>query len=78
MDIYIILLTCEGIYPILLHPSIFQVPRNEVLPRKWAMMMMMACLNVVFNYLVGNDSDEYEDGDTTMAASVDVAERTVP
>ena len=42
------------------------------------MMMMMACLNVVFNYLVGNDSDEYEDGDTTMAASVDVAERTVP
>ena len=41
-------------------------------------MMIMACLNVVVNYLVGNDGDQDqdEDGHTTMVARVNVAERT--
>mgnify|MGYP007046871809 FL=1 len=43
-------------------------------------MMIMACLNVVVNYLVGNDGDQDqdEDGHTTMVARVNVAERTAP
>ena len=42
------------------------------------MTMMMACLSDVFNYLVGNDGDQDEDGDTIMLARVNVAERTAP
>ena len=43
-------------------------------------MMLMKCLSVPFNYLVGNDGDQDqdEDGHTTMVARVNVAERTVP
>ena len=41
-------------------------------------MMLMKCLSVPFNYLVGNDGDEGEDGCKTMVARVNVAERTVP
>ena len=42
------------------------------------MSVMMTRLDVVLNYLVGNDSDENEDGDTTMVARVNVAQRTAP